>query len=447
MNILFLAYYFPPDSSSGAFRPLFFANNLVELGAQVHILTACVEDYLPAQCVDAKLLDKMHSTVRISRCRVWRPREGLISLRNRMIGKYPASSPTPPAASLPATTKSRWQTVKDVITEIVATPDPHIGWLPHCIRLGTSIIAEKRPDAIYATGSPWSGLLAGALLKKFTGVPLVLDFRDPWTSNPTRVSSCRILRILNEKLERAAVRAADGIIANTSTLRDDFLSKYPFLDARRIITITNGFEEPPLNVRRGKNACLNIVHSGELYLSRNPVPLLTAVGRIVDQGHITPAEIRIHFVGGNTFEGSELAQLLSSEPLRDIVRTTPRVSYDEAREISGGADVLLLVQPDLPLQVPRKLYEYMALRKPILCVAEPEGATGRLVRENDLGYVCNNSVHEIESTLLRLITDWKQGTLEDIADGRCDRFRNRELSKELHSFIEGLVNGMERACP
>jgi hypothetical protein len=281
MNVLFLAYYFPPDSSSGAFRPLFFANYLVELGVQVHILTARVEDYLPAQSIDGKLLDKLNRDVRISRCRVWRPREALISLRNRVAGKPSSPAHTTGPAAHSAGTGGGWQGVKDLLTDVVAIPDPHIGWLPHCVQLGTAIISEKRPDAIYATGGPWSGLLAGALLKKLTGVPLILDFRDPWTSNPARRSSWRLFRALDEKLERAAVRAADGIIANTGSLREDFLRKYPFLDANRVVTISNGFEENRLRSESNKDECLTIAHTGELYLSRNPVPLLKAVLRLV----------------------------------------------------------------------------------------------------------------------------------------------------------------------
>ena len=49
LQILLLAYYFPPDSSSGSLRPLFLANHLREMGANVTILSAMVEDYLHEQ--------------------------------------------------------------------------------------------------------------------------------------------------------------------------------------------------------------------------------------------------------------------------------------------------------------------------------------------------------------------------------------------------------------
>jgi hypothetical protein len=142
-----------------------------------------------------------------------------------------------------------------------------------------------------------------------------------------------------------------------------------------------------------------------------------------------------------------LTNLLASEPLQRIVSTTPRVSYEEAQSITLKADLLFLIQPGLPLQVPRKLYEYMAVRKPILCIAEPDGATGRLVRENGLGFVCGNSEKEIEATLREVIATWRAGKLKPIADDRCEKFKNRELSKELHRFIGEILDDTGRNCP
>ncbi len=84
MNVLFLAYYFPPDSSSGSFRPFFFANRLAKSGVGVHVLTAKVEDFLPEKPLDSALSDKLNPSVEVTRCSVWRPREAVISLRNQL---------------------------------------------------------------------------------------------------------------------------------------------------------------------------------------------------------------------------------------------------------------------------------------------------------------------------------------------------------------------------
>ena len=440
MNVLFIAYYFPPDSSSGAFRPMFFANNLVDFGVHVHVLTARSDDYLPDQSVDRSLLDRVHGSVQITCCPVWRPREALISLRNKLVSLGGPDSRTTSSVPGEGKRQSRWQKIKDAFTDLMATPDPHIGWLPGCVKRGKAIIAERRPDIIYATGSPWSGLLAGVLLKKITGVPLVLDFRDPWTSNSAHAGFIPLLQVIHEKLECAALRAADGVIANTSTLRDDFLSKYPFMAEDRIITITNGFEEHLVSERSAPRTYMQIAHTGDLYLSRNPTPILTAIKNLVVRGVVAPSEIRLQFVGGITFNDQGVLDLLAGDALQQIVQLSPRVSYSEAQKYAADSDVLLLIQPDLPLQVPRKLYEYMAFCKPILCIAEAGGATGQIVGENDLGFVCGNNQEEIEATLMIIISAWRAKRLPVIAEGRCEQFRNISIAKTFHRFISEIAD-------
>ena len=56
-------------------------------------------------------------------------------------------------------------------------------WLPlFAAKFGTMLrqAAEVNPQVIWATGDPWSGLVAGQWLSKRLGVPYIADFRDPW---------------------------------------------------------------------------------------------------------------------------------------------------------------------------------------------------------------------------------------------------------------------------
>ena len=442
MNVLFLAYYFPPDSSSGSFRPFFFANHLAESGVGVHVLTAKVEDFLPEQSLDPSLSDKLNQAVEVTRCSVWRPREALISLRNRFSGTTDSGSQNkvPGTSSAGSSSASLWQNCKDTITDLLATPDPHVGWIYDCVKRGKALIAAKRPDVIYATASPWSGLLAGMLLKKATGVPLILDFRDPWASNPNFSRRGRFARSIDVRLEKMVIEAADGIIANTPTLKDDFLTKYPKLDKNRVISITNGFEEYIETSPRRLDQPLTITHTGALYFSRNPVPLLKAVKLVIEQGLIASNEFRLQFIGGIDAQDAKVSDLLADEVVRQVATIVPRVSYDESQRYACEADVLLLVQPDFPLQIPRKLYEYMAVRKPMLCIAEPASATGVLVRDNRLGAICHNTVAEIEAALREIITAWKDGSFQTFSDDRCDKFRNCDLTAQLLDLMAKVTN-------
>lgn len=439
MKVLFIAYYFPPDSSSGSLRPLYFANHLAGGGVGVHVLTAKVEDFLVSQTVDPGLVARLHRDVGVTRCAVRRPREALLSLRGRLRREKAGCAPPLARPALQVARAGLWQEVKDLVTDLLVTPDPQVGWIPDCLRRGREVAAREGSQAIWATGGPWSGLLCGVLLKKATGLPLVLDFRDPWVSNPGALRRGWLARQIDRFLERLVVRSADGVIANTAPLREDFLARYPELRSDRVLTISNGFEAylPPLPRRSGKP--LTIAHTGALYSTRNPVPLLKALKRLLDRGELCCSEVRLQLVGELEVCDPSLDQLLAAEPLRQVVEVVPRVKLEEAERYAGAADILLLIQPDFPLQVPRKLYDCMAARKPILCIAEPESATGRVVAAHELGVVCVNREQEIERALVQMVTAWRAGTLQGMGEERCDGFRNEALARRLQQFFTLIV--------
>jgi hypothetical protein len=62
------------------------------------------------------------------------------------------------------------------------------------------------------------------------------------------------------------------------------------------------------------------------------------------------------------------------------------------------APVLLIVQPESPLQVPGKIYEYIALGRPLLLVGG-EGATAGLVHRHNLGMTCPNDLKTLKKAL------------------------------------------------
>ncbi|MDA3807454.1 MAG: glycosyltransferase [Thiomicrorhabdus sp.] len=438
MKVLFLAYYFPPESSSGSFRPLFFANHLSDLGCTVQVVTARVDNYLDGQPKDQNLLKKLNSQVIVNRSAVIRPREALIRLRDRLFRKtnHEASSLSSVVNNTPSSSAGWFQPLKDSVTDLLSTPDPQVGWIWSSVRVGKKIIQRGEADIIWATGSPWSGLVAGALLKKMTRKPLVLDFRDPWVSNPNFLRRSVMVKFIDRVLEKFVVKNADLIIANTEELQEDFQQRYRSLPNLKVTSITNGFEEYLPSVRQSSNEPLTITHTGALYFSRNPVELLEAVSNLLAAGVIKPSDLRLQFVGGIDIDDPRIEHLLGQPDMQTVVVILPRVSYDEVQQYVCQSDVLLMIQPDFPLQVPRKLYEYMAAGKPMLCLSETEGATAGMMSRFKLGYLCENKANQIERTLLQIYQDWQSQSLPDLNDSRCDACLNRNLSAALCQALQ-----------
>ena len=418
---------------------MYFAQYLREMGERVSVLTARVEDYLPEQPRDDKLLEYLDPDIEIFRTRVFRPREALLQFRDALIGKKESANATGHddfrhKEDTISSGPSLLQEIKNIITDSLSTPDVHIGWLPSAVKKGLGLIREKNIDIIYVTGAPWTSLIVGGVLKKITHKPLVMDFRDPWTSNPSFRLDSKFMRKLEPSIERKVVAVADHIITNTVELRQDFLDRYPtLLSPARVSTITNGFEEYIDSHSTSQSQRLTFTHAGTLYFSRNPRFLLQAILNAIEKDLIPKEELRFVFLGGIdvSIKDERLGELLRHPLLSEVVEILPRLPYWEAVKYQSRSDILLLIQPNFPLQIPRKLYEYMAFRNPIFGITNSPGATARIIREKKLGIVADNQTADIESALVEFYGQWKNGKLTRLPKEACEEFTNKNLTLTL----------------
>lgn len=438
MNILALAYLFPPDSGSGTYRSLYFFNHLVGFGNEVTVITAKEKDFSPDANLDYELLRIVDNRIRVVRASVIRPLMRLLRLRDSLKKKdgpqVPQPNEDPPHRSTSGLLTNWAQVIKDTISDALTWPDEHVGWIPDAMRQAARVVQSTSIDCIYASGGPWSSLVAGALLKRKYGIPLVLDFRDPWTGNPSKKHRGALINKCSGALESFCIRSADFIIANTEELREDFVRRYPKVRRERFVTITNGFEEIYSDSSGQRNQKFTLVHAGELYQSRNPANFLRAILLLLQEKKIPESEIRIHFVGGRSRAG-EMDSILQADELKRVVEMTPRVSYGTAIQYQRVADVLIVFQAGFPSQVPRKLYEYMSLLKPVLAIAEPASATARVIGESKVGIVADLSVEAIADAISRLYEAWKTGMDTTVNREYVERYRNRHLATELQAVL------------
>ncbi len=446
MKILIVAYCFPPESSSGSFRPMHFARHLEKMGEEIYVLTARKEDYPSYQPMDDNLLEQLSDTIQIIRSRMYQPREAIIRLRDRILGKteFTEDSDTKSErhgekGNVPSNT-SLFQRFKDTITDLLSTPDTEIGWLPSAVKEGSKLIKTRDIDVIYATGGPWTSLLIGVFLKKFTRRPLILDFRDPWTANYEFRFRAKLIRSFESWMECKILASVDHIVTNTEKLKQDFLRRYPFLTTNTLTTIPNGFEEY-IESHEYKSKALTLTHAGIL-IFRNPRRSFEAALNLIEKNVIPKDEIRFVLLGGFFIDDPALDDLLQHPLLDNVVEVLPRLPYQDAVRYQNNSDVLFLIQPEnFPLQVPRKLYEYIAFRKPILGITDPNGATAKMIQENEVGIVVPDQTPELELALKTFYEQWKKGGLKPLSTKKCDEFKNSNLTVKLRKVFRECVDG------
>ena len=122
-------------------------------------------------------------------------------------------------------------------------PDEKNWWALAALLPAMRELRKCQADVVLATGFPWSTLALGARLSRLTGVPLVVDMRDSWTTDPRGWwSSPR-----HRRLERQVFEAADQIVCATDTMRVQYEQLYLGLSFR---TVHNACADPDEDPRQ-----------------------------------------------------------------------------------------------------------------------------------------------------------------------------------------------------
>jgi glycosyltransferase involved in cell wall biosynthesis len=454
-----VAYCFPPAggiAAAGSQRTLKFAKYLPHQGWEPVVLTVRESSYESYLELDPTLLKRVPSEVKIIRTSVVRWMTELLKLKKRLQGTSPANEQSKTPASnidrevrLPSA-KTWYQSLKDSLTDLFEIPDGEIGWFVPAVVAGMRAVRTELIDVIYSTGKPWTAHLISLTLKKLTGKPLVTDFRDPWMTNPFR-DQASVLRNRTEAfLERRVIESSDIVITNTVSLREEFIRRFPDQLPDKFVTLLNGYDPDDFPRSHGVNEYHDgrfvITHTGFLYGKRDPRCFLEALELLLANERVDRNKIEVVFVGSVELS-YDLPEYLNTHGLDQIVTLVPHVPYQQSLEYLSAADMLLLLQPGTETQVPSKLFEYIALGKPILAISPREGATSKLVAEECLGLRAEaGSVDAIASVMERLYRDWAHGAVPLISNGReREKFNVKTVTSILAQKLNQLVS--ERADP
>ena len=247
-------------------------------------------------------------------------------------------------------------------------------------------------------------------------------------------------------LERLICRSAEKVITTTSELSQHFKSEYPDLK-EKFETITNGFDKNPCDFEcqgaasrskisdaKSTSRPLKICHFGTVYGARNPFPLLYAVKELVAQENVTSNQIRITFFGRWDVPNEDKQTLQELEE-RNLISRIPQIPHGECLDEMARTDFLLILQPDSPLQIPGKIYEYLSLKIPILVIGD-KGATASLVKRYQLGFCCPNDVHALKEILFKIVTQHEP--IPPPSKSVVPEFHYQSLTKQLANVLNSV---------
>jgi glycosyltransferase involved in cell wall biosynthesis len=391
-RLLLVSWHFPPDSAVGGLRWQKFARHAAERGWGVDVIMRDPRGLAGAD--PERLADLPPGT------RIWfvplRPlrfeRWAEAFARGvRSVVRRPALPQTPSAATGARTTTrdSRTQSEigfprswRDVARAYFSAVELLRGarWAADAARVGETIIVNGTHRATVSSGPPHFVHDAADQIARATGIPFIMDLRDPW-SLVQRLPECfasPVTTVLAKRDEKRAVRNAALVVTNTEPAADAMRSRHAEA-ASRIIAVPNGFDEDVIPPTRPSTA-FTLAYAGTIYLDRDPRPLFRAAASVIRRFTLTPEDFRIEFMGEvSVFDGVPISQIAADEGMASFVGIRAAGTRREALEFLAGASMLVILPQDSDYAIPAKLFEYMRFDAWLLVLADQGSATSRLL--------------------------------------------------------------------
>jgi glycosyltransferase involved in cell wall biosynthesis len=407
LNLLLVAYFYPPCRDTGAHRPAALAKWLRRLGHRVTVLTTSAygtgEQALEADVIRSADLQR---------------------LRARLHGRDEIG------ALFDADTYSGRP---HVLSRIVVPEPLAIAWAPFALRDAVRANSRERFDAVITSSPPESVHMIGRALRR-RGVPWIADLRDGWTFEPIRPPfPTGVQRRLDERLERRWLGAADAVVAVSRPAADDLRNRLG-LDPE---LIPNGWD-PDLDAEPDGGAADDLLDTARASLvytgrfgsyGRDPSGLIRALGVLAREHPDDAARLELVVAGPLT---EDEAQLMRTDvaPARIVVAGT--VERERALTLQRGADALLLLASSRRTQLLNfKLFEYLAAGKPILALAAGTEA-GRVVAETGGEAVPADDVDAIVAALRRVVA----GDLRPPDPAARERYSYPQVAERMAAVAE-----------
>lgn len=423
MKILLVTWYFPPSRTIAAVRLGKLARYLLAQGHDVRVLTP-QDPPLPQDLIVDFPPERVTRTP-------WQAAKAEDSPPVQR--PAPAAVGTMPAGGVKHTKlkKALWR----LHSSFAPFPDARATWLPFAVEAGGGLLADWRPDFVYASGPPFTTLLIGQELSKNFDLPLIVEFRDRWSEDPYAPPMFwrRWRSLLAEK---TLIGQASALVTVSEPWAVSYRARYH----KPTTVMYNGYDaefchEGPFDGASGRPG-LEIVYTGGIYPGyRDPSPIFAAMKKLDDRG----LACRMVFHG---VRPTAVAPLAEAQGVTHLVDIREVLGHEEVLQRQRDSDILVLMQWNDPKEqgnVPGKFFEYLGARRPILVLGLREGVPAAIVRERGAGFFSNDP-DEIAAQLARwLETKQESGLLPAVPEDARAGYSRDEQYAHLEEFLENLI--------
>jgi glycosyltransferase involved in cell wall biosynthesis len=300
-------------------------------------------------------------------------------------------------------------------------------------------VVEKHGNikGLFISANPFFQFHLGYRLNKKYNIPWIADYRDDWTTNELTERKGIInnwLLNLHSYSEKKWLKTASCF----TTVSDKYKLRLERFLGIKGYTIMNGFSGNPRpnNPQIQNKLPFTILYSGTLYPSQDIESLLPCVCETLAK--FTNLDWNIHFQGLDfSPEQTNRVKKAMPEKFHNKLITSPRKPLEVAIPEIQNANVLLLPVYGKNTGIPTsKIFDYLAARRPVLIYPGDSDIIDKLAAEWDGFEVCRDI-----SQVKEMLTLWANLYLEGIEPKVVNpeitlNYSRKAKSKELADIIK-----------
>lgn len=304
----------------------------------------------------------------------------------------------------------------------------------------------KKHDIIIATSPQFFTLVSGYLISLFRRTPLVVEIRDLWPESIVALGSVKKNNFFIKFLYKIAhhiYRKSSLIVVVTNSFKDHLTDMN--IDKNKIIVVKNGF-----NFDRTLSPNRSVKETEKMYDIKTDQFIVSYIGTIgmshgvdiVIRAAEEEKDIMFLIVG----EGAEKEHLISVSKAKSLnnIKFIDSIDWQEIVNINQLISAHLIHLRDLDIfktVIPSKIFESMALKKPIL--AGLNGESLEIIKQSKSGLAV---IQENENSLIDQIQylQSNQALLASLAENGqnyVEQNHNRKkLAYQMIKSIESRIN-------
>lgn len=432
-KVLVIVYYWPPSGGGGVQRWVKFSKYLPQLGWEPIIYAPEDADY---PLTDPSLEKELSPDLKVIKRPIFEPRK----LYRKWLGKSSQSENKASADEIfyiPAKERSLKQRLSLWVRGNLFIPDARMFWIRPSVRYLEKYLKSNPVDVIVTTGPPHSMHLIGKALHKKLGIAWLADFRDPWTEIEfyDKMMLSNRADKKHRRLEREVIQEASAVSMVTYYWADKFLK----MGAKRTATITNGYDDtdfgPQTDGPLSEHFLLS--HIGTLANDRNPAGLWQVLKELCEEKEGFRHDLRVQLVGKTD---PAVWRSMEAFGLAENGIDGGYVDHETAVRLMKQSQLLLLLinqsAQNAPGRMTGKIFEYLASKRPVLCIGEEKSDPARVLEETQGGVTCDfQNLEKLKALILDYYEAYKANSLTVQSDG-YQRFSRLNMTKKLAKVMD-----------